>query len=1515
MGPKRRVSVAERQHRAHATPNLAAKKRPATAISNQSSVTRKSSPSVADPSTSSRKASSKQLTSPVKKSLKSTSKERKSESEKKSEFEKLKEGNNEKVKNEEKKTTRASSRDNVKRLASNSQESVSDKKAQKKEDSPSSDVSYSSHASNSSLSNGSECVTKPETRLYDKKDEKTKAISKMLKSLDIKISGFDNILPKNESITELGLKSSISENVKTKSRAAAVKVIASMNPPKPVKRTKSDEEKKRAQKQSEKYSQQQKEKEFQEKTHNKRTGEKNYVDVKQKEEESNVPIVETKKKLAAKKAKLENIHKPKKMQATLKGSKKDTISSCSSSSSNGKEVALEKKDDNQNGEQKVIIEKINILTDKQNKKSSSEVELEEFHRHISDHLKDENSETDTDTKKLKSPKLKTMSKGESIRDEGKSSEYSKDASVSKYEEQIHKEEKSIGFLNRSPKTEGALQAHKRILSPKIIKIEDKSNLMTEEKEEILSVILDANTEVVQMEIEEITITGLVKAESKQSELAQRELKNNDLLKMDNKVKVKATEAKVKETLKSLFVSPKEKKVSDINHRLQTKFKVTPIKPKISKPIKKTNPASRLLTMSAKMEQKKMENRDDIYDFKSGSEDEEFIKMELPTLKDLREFSDEDNQPLKTTPKREIPKFSGFREKFKKESQLKAMNAPVKHHQEQELEIGQGQDIEKIRNKETEAIAQSPGGLNDKDVVKRSPTKSKKMIKTKSQSNKTTKKPPLKQKEKVTKAVKNKITKKEEKNKDKNNSGDSEAFSSPESSSDSEDEQKLIVFGQKKQRMASLNALAKVQCLYENESRTAYELGLSKATLMPPKIRTLDGSEDERDKEKDKNKEKDTEKDKSKGKERDKLEKDNAKHKEKDTPKSIDDKSKTKKEKKNEDPLKIADAVKEDTEEEPVEEPKRELRYVSGGRGLGKHWEFDSDSEHDEIERMKLKKKKLQKRLQAKKERELEKERIKERKEEESKAKNENIVEQNKDKEPMKVKRKYTKIKKSYKKAAKFATASSEDESIIETSDKDVASEKDDEKEKEKSKMSKNKLEVKNPPKKRKRILKEDLIGDYKGILARKRMASLNASAIVAATYEVERHLDKNLGSECSSYESYEDEKKNTSKKSKETLKNTEKEIKKTFANCTITEADGKLALTTISNTPKTPTKIEKSLNICEESNDSKYSKETKETNTDATTTTSTNTGSCNTSIGTSKDSKESSRPTSSSVVIVQDTDVTITGVYVNSAVGSGQEAYCKMQYRVQSSVTEERLLRPGSEDPPPKSYTPLSALSSMLPPGAAAGVSSVTNESHVTATPPPPSGNTSQPSVGNSVAEAINPVAALYHSTDLGIHTEHGPTDHHGPPPPSYAAAAAAAAAAYHAHHMSPHAGGHHQHSYAHAHGHHQYQPTAGSEHHSMPPPHHYASVGPPPHYGPPPPPVPGSPPPTYRASNVYATAPTIAATGLHPPPGVGGPSAFCPPNAHIQQQSTSTAAAQMTSQQQQSHPGSQLSSSDTTGE
>jgi len=327
--------------------------------------------------------------------------------------------------------------------------------------------------------------------------------------------------------------------------------------------------------------------------------------------------------------------------------------------------------------------------------------------------------------------------------------------------------------------------------------------------------------------------------------------------------------------------------------------------------------------------------------------------------------------------------------------------------------------------------------------------------------------------------------------------------------------------------------------------------------------------------------------------------------------------------------------------------------------VGKHWEFDSDSETEELQLQQtlppVKKKKLPKKAP-----------------------------------PKKVASSETDAKRKKKSVQ------------VEESDDEEAKEKEKEKEKPKP--------PKQLPKKRKTAFTEELIGDYKGILARKRMASLNASAIVAATYEVERHLDKNLASDCSSFESYDEldtmptttskvtsaaaikteviHIKKEPKESKESLRERERERESERRR----ERDNELKDSTVGKMS--------SHSIIEESNDSKYSKETKETNTDTTITT---TG-YRDSAASTKDAKDCSRPTSSSVVIVQDTDVTITGVYVNASNGAAQEAYCKMQYRVQSSVTEERVLRPGSVEPP-KSYTPLSALSSMLPPGASSGLS------------------------------------------------------------------------------------------------------------------------------------------------------------------------------------------------------------------
>lgn len=172
--------------------------------------------------------------------------------------------------------------------------------------------------------------------------------------------------------------------------------------------------------------------------------------------------------------------------------------------------------------------------------------------------------------------------------------------------------------------------------------------------------------------------------------------------------------------------------------------------------------------------------------------------------------------------------------------------------------------------------------------------------------------------------------------------------------------------------------------------------------------------------------------------------------------------------------------------------------------------------------------------------------------------------------------------------------------------------------------------------------------EFKDLVVRKRMASLNATAMLAASYEVERHLDMDSlynGSSANSGSDEEEEEEDvkpeiTPKKVKAVKAEIPDDVKEVRANWTIYN--------------------------CSSKSEFVFNK---------------------------------ARPMSTNVVIVQDTDVTITGVYVNSTLGSSQEAYCKMQYRVQSSVTEERMVLPGQEQPP-KSYTPLSALSCMLPPGS-----------------------------------------------------------------------------------------------------------------------------------------------------------------------------------------------------------------------
>lgn len=184
--------------------------------------------------------------------------------------------------------------------------------------------------------------------------------------------------------------------------------------------------------------------------------------------------------------------------------------------------------------------------------------------------------------------------------------------------------------------------------------------------------------------------------------------------------------------------------------------------------------------------------------------------------------------------------------------------------------------------------------------------------------------------------------------------------------------------------------------------------------------------------------------------------------------------------------------------------------------------------------------------------------------------------------------------------------------------------------------------------------------EFKNVLTKKRMASLNATAMLAATYEVERVIDKQL-SETIPVEEL--------KREKEVKIKEEKDKEK----------------------------------IKEEKDDSPHRRNVKQETTDEV--------SClGVLISAENPNKffsvfpQPSRPVSTSVVYVQDTDVTITGVYVNSSQGPNQESYCKMQYRVQSSVTEERVVRPvATSQDPPKSYTPLTALNQMRPPGLAEG--------------------------------------------------------------------------------------------------------------------------------------------------------------------------------------------------------------------
>lgn len=119
-------------------------------------------------------------------------------------------------------------------------------------------------------------------------------------------------------------------------------------------------------------------------------------------------------------------------------------------------------------------------------------------------------------------------------------------------------------------------------------------------------------------------------------------------------------------------------------------------------------------------------------------------------------------------------------------------------------------------------------------------------------------------------------------------------------------------GPKRHRMASLNALAKVQCLYENESRTAQELGFVKEPQNVQRMKIVS--------------------------EMDKNEPNSVKSQAKDKEAKLENEKKEKKLNK-----KDVDVATIPTEREVVAVSNRTLRNVPGLRGEGKLWEMENSS--------------------------------------------------------------------------------------------------------------------------------------------------------------------------------------------------------------------------------------------------------------------------------------------------------------------------------------------------------------------------------------------------------------------------------------------------------------------------------------------------------------------------------------------------------------------------------------------
>ncbi|KAL5278541.1 hypothetical protein ACFFRR_003274 [Megaselia abdita] len=834
---------------------------------------------------------------------------------------------------------------------------------------------------------------------------KSKAINKMLKHLDIQISGFDKILPPEEKIIT-DLKSSISENVKTKYRAAAAvgkaitttTTIKSSSATSETTSTKDDVQKDSKEKEKEPSL---------ETTTSEGIGK---IKPTKKKTKVNKPVIKKVKGITAS-AILVKTHKTVKTIKKLVTHKKK------------KEVITKDKEEqkDEGDPKKVVTRKVLpslIVKQKAPAKRSRSAIADMLATSLSVSKK-MSSQKRTPTPRSKS--LEVAKKSKLCEDKGAEKTIedppAKGEPPDKKEKLPPEKEKPVAPIDKEKSVE-------RQNNDEVCEVK-KDN---ENPEEGKVKVVDKDTEKIKIPIE--------KEPSEQKEISKDNV-------VDGSAKKKTLKKKdpcaPKATLRKYNVVPKQ-----YLKKLQEKKKTLPKLEKTKKIVEECS------------------KKKDVYDFKSGSESEEEIKMELPTLTILKEYSDEDDKPLGLLTKPTVSETPSDEEK------------PL--HEEK--------DATKVPKKEEKATV----------------------------SLKKESKPPAKKTPKKEKII----------------------ISSSEDSSSSEEE---IYIGPKRHRMASLNASAKVQCLYENESRTAQELGLSRTIVQIPKAQTIVDSEEDLKKA---------------------------------LQKSIV-------------PVKKESSDKDSSDVE-IADMKRELRNVPGLRGAGKHWEFhdmsslDSANDTDEENKKKIKKKKMLKLKAQKSEKEKE------------------------------AKKMVEKSKKAEKKVKMV-----------------------------KIKESKIDQRKRLPLKKRKRPKKEDSSNESGVILGKKRIASLNATAIVAATYEVERHLDRNLATDCSSYESLLEEVKRDSNKHKDNIQQQQSSPKK------------------IKQEKDIKTEIKEEL-------------------------------------------KDASRPTSTSVVIVQDTDVTITGVYVNTATGSSQEAYCKMQYR----VTEERVVRPNSSEPP-KSYTPLSALSSMRPPGATDG--------------------------------------------------------------------------------------------------------------------------------------------------------------------------------------------------------------------